>query len=142
MSEEVVYPRREKPPELLELYEVAATLFASLKEVFNVPETYEFSLQHVDVTAHHLHNPGDVAAFAMLQVQALRLIATPDVVTASDVVVGIAAGLTRALEELACFLDVRYQAYMLRRMRDQINEAGRIVADLGNGTDEGIVELW
>jgi hypothetical protein len=31
---------------------------------------------------------------------------------------------------------------MLRRTRDQINEAGRIVADLGNGTDEGIVELW
>jgi hypothetical protein len=141
-TEEVGYPRRKKPFELLELYEVAATLFASLKETFNVPEAYEFSLRHVDVTAHLLHNPVDVAAFAMLKVQALRLIAAPEVVTVSDVVVGIAAELTRALEELACFLDVEYQSYVLRRARDQINEAGRIVADLGNGTDEGIVELW
>jgi hypothetical protein len=140
-SDEVAYPRREKPPELLELYEVAATLFATLKEAFNVPETYEVSLEHVDDTVYHLQSPIDVAAFAMLKVQALRLIATPDVVTASDVVVGIAAELTRNLEELACSLDVQYRAY-LRWTRDQINEAGRVVADLGQGTDEGIVELW
>jgi hypothetical protein len=76
VSKEVGYARRKKPSELLELYEVAAILFTSLKETFNVPETYEVSLRHVDVTAHHLHDPGDVAAFAMLQVQALRLIAT------------------------------------------------------------------
>lgn len=139
----MAYPRREKPPELLELYEVAATLFVKLKKTFNVPDTYEFSLRHVDDAAHHARNSIDVAAFAMLKIQALRLIATPDFVTVSDVVVGIAAELTRTLEELACSLvEVRCEAYTLRRTRDQINEAGRIVADLGKGTDEGIVELW
>lgn len=138
----MTYPRREKPPELLELYELTSTLFTRLKETFNAPETYEFSLRHVDDAAHHLRNPINVAVFAMLRVQALRLAATPDVVTVSDVVVGIAAELTRALEELACSLDVQHQSYPLRLARDQINEAGRIVADLGHGTDEGIVELW
>jgi len=137
----VAYPRRKKPPELLELYEVAATLFNILREAFNVPETYELSLRHVDDGAPLLRNVICLAAFAMRNVQALRLVATPGVVTTSDVVVGIAAELTRTLEELACSLDAQYKSYTLRRTRDQINEAGLIVADLGRGTEEGIVEL-
>ena len=136
------YPRREKPAELLELYEVAATLFSTLRETFNVPETYEFSLRHVDDAAPHLRDTIDVAAFAMRNVQALRWIATPNVVTVSDAVVGLMAELTRTLEELACSLAAQCNTYVLRRTRDQINDVGRIVADLGNGTDEGIVELW
>jgi len=140
-SQEVAYPRREKPPELLELYEVAATLFTTLRGTFNLPETYELSLRHVDYGAPHLHNIIDLAVFALWNVQALRSVATPGVVTTSDVVVGIAAELTRALEELARSLDAQDETYTLRRTRDQINEAGRIVADLGRGTEEGIVEL-
>ncbi|MDQ3886648.1 MAG: hypothetical protein M3308_06490 [Actinomycetota bacterium] len=137
----MTYPRREKPPELLELYEVAATLFTALGEAFKVPEVYKFSLRHVDDGAPHLHNIIDRAAFAMRNVQALRLVATPGVGITSDVVVGLAAELTRTLEELASSLDAQYKIYTLRRVRDQINEAGRLVADLGRGTEEGIVEL-
>lgn len=138
---EVAYARRKKPPELLQLYQVTATLFTTLKEIFNVPESYEFSLRHVDDAAHHRSNPIGAVALAMLKVQDLRLIARPDIVTVSDVVVGIAAELTRTLEELAGSLDVQEISWTLRQTRDQINEAGRIVADLGHGTDEGIVEL-
>jgi len=137
----VAYPRRKKPPELLQLYQVTATLFTTLKEIFNVPESYEFSLRHVDDAAHRRSNPIGVVVLAMLKVQDLRLITRPDIVTVSDVVVGIAAELTRTLEELAHSLDVEEISYTLRQTRDQINEAGRIVADLGHGTDEGIVEL-
>lgn len=86
-----------KPDELLALHDVTTELFAILRRWFDVPPTVSLDLAAVDSAVAELGDPQMVAALAMRKLQALHLLATPGVRTATDVVVAIVNDLERAL---------------------------------------------
>ena len=86
-----------KPDELLALHGVSAELFDLLREWFGVPDSVRLDLQEVDSAVAELGDPLMIAALAMRKLQALHLLATPGVRTATDVVVAIIQDLERAL---------------------------------------------
>lgn len=86
-----------KPEELLGLTDVAAELFVTLKDWFDVPSQVSLPLDEVDPPAGSLTDPAMVAALAMRKLQGLRHISRPGVRTSTDVVVSIIQDLDRAL---------------------------------------------
>lgn len=66
---------RPKPPELVNLYAATSVVFRTLKEEFQVPDTYELVLHHVDAAEQCLINTVDIAAITMRKIQALRWVA-------------------------------------------------------------------
>ncbi len=89
-----------KPQELLDLHSVAATAFGVLRALFHVQPTHTLDLTDIDASRHQLQDPVEVAALAMRKLQALRLLATKDVRTSSDVVMGVLAELYRHFDEV------------------------------------------
>jgi hypothetical protein len=83
---------RPKPPELLSLYAAIPAAFGTLKEEFQVPDTYELVLHHVDAAEPFLRNTLDIAAITMRKIQALRWVAKPGVETTNDIVRGCRPG--------------------------------------------------
>ena len=98
-----------KPDELLALHDVTEELFTTLQRWFGVPKVVQLDLSHIDAAVRELGDPVMIAALAMRKLQALRLLATPGVVTTTDVVVTIVQDLDRALVQ-APVMRLRLQA--------------------------------
>ena len=79
------------------LHDVTTELFDTLRAWFDVPPTVMVDLRSVDSAIGELGDPQMIAALAMRKLQALNLLATPGVLTATDVVVAIVQDLDRAL---------------------------------------------
>jgi hypothetical protein len=86
-----------KPDALLALHGVTEELFDTLRRWFDVPATVSLDLTDIDSAVTELGDPQMIAALAMRKLQALRLLSTPGVRTATDVVVSIVQDLNRAL---------------------------------------------
>jgi hypothetical protein len=86
-----------KPDELLALHDVTQQLFDTLRRWFDVPDRVSLDLCDIDAAVAELGDPVMIAALAMRKLQALRLLATPGVLTSTDVVVSIVQDLNRAL---------------------------------------------
>jgi hypothetical protein len=86
-----------KPDELLALHDVSAELFETLRRWFEVPPAVTIDLAAIDSAVGEMGDPQMIAALAMRKLQALNLLATPGVLTATDVVVAIIQDLDRAL---------------------------------------------
>lgn len=86
-----------KPDALLALHGVTSELFSILRAWFEVPPRVTIDLQEVDSAVRELGDPVMIAALAMRKLQALHLLSTPGVLTATDVVVSIIGDLDRAL---------------------------------------------
>ena len=86
-----------KPDELLALHDVTEELFDTLRGWFDVAPAVTIDLHAVDSAVGELGDPQMIAALAMRKLQALNLLATPGVLTATDVVVAIIQDLDRAL---------------------------------------------
>lgn len=86
-----------KPDALLALHDVTEELFDTLRSWFDVPPTVMIDLRAIDSAVGELGDPQMIAALAMRKLQALNLLATPGVLTATDVVVAIVQDLDRAL---------------------------------------------
>jgi hypothetical protein len=86
-----------KPDELLALHSVTEELFTTLKRWFSVPDAVPLNLTDIDAVVTEMSDPLMIAALAMRKLQALRLLATPGVRTATDVVLAIVSDLERAL---------------------------------------------
>jgi hypothetical protein len=127
---------RPKPPELVSLYAATSAVFRTLKEEFQVPDTYELVLHHVDAAEPFLRNTVDIAAITMRKIQALRWVAKPGVDTTNDIVVTLAADLLRALDYLATCCNDQTNADSLTRFKNQVMLAARHA-----GGDGGIARL-
>lgn len=90
-------PTVAKPNELLALHSVTTELFEMLRRWFDVPPTVTLDLRAVDSAVIELGDPILIAAMAMRKLQALNLLATPGVITTTDVIVTIVGDLDRAL---------------------------------------------
>lgn len=128
--------RVSKPAELLQLYDLTATLFAELKRAFGVHDRHQFSLADVDSAGDSLYDPTDKAAFAMRKLQALRHVAKPGVPTANTVVVYFIADLNTLLTSLAELVrdtdPVAYETLIDGRLT--LNKAALAVSSIdGNG---------
>lgn len=86
-----------KPDELLALHGVTAELFATLRRWFDIGRSVTIDLAAIDSAVAELGDPQMIAALAMRKLQALHLLATPGVMTTTDVVVTIVNDLDRAL---------------------------------------------
>lgn len=86
-----------KPRELLAVRTSAERLFDLLRKWFEVPDSVEIDLRAVDSAVEELGEPVLVMAMAMRKLQALHLIATPGVLTTTDVVLTVIQDLERAL---------------------------------------------
>lgn len=86
-----------KPRELLAARTSAERLFDLLRDWFAVPDSVEIDLRAVDSAVAELGEPVLVMAMAMRKLQALHLIATPGVLTTTDVVLTVIQDLERAL---------------------------------------------
>jgi hypothetical protein len=86
-----------KPDELLALHDVTEEMFDTLRRWFSVPGRISLDLTAIDSAVAELGDPVLIAAMAMRKLQALHLLATPGVRTATDVVVAIVGDLDRAL---------------------------------------------
>ncbi|MDH3754047.1 MAG: hypothetical protein OEU32_09270 [Acidimicrobiia bacterium] len=86
-----------KPAELLALHGVSAELFDLLRRWFDVGPSVVLDLREIDSAVVELGDPQMIAAVAMRKLQAMNLIATPGVLTATDVVVAMVNDLNRAL---------------------------------------------
>lgn len=86
-----------KPDELLAIHGVTAELFETLKRWFDIGDSVPLNLAEIDSAVSELGDPQMVAALAMRKLQALHLLATPGVRTATDVVVSIVNDLERAM---------------------------------------------
>src|SRR3954470_9777296 len=86
-----------KPDELLALHGVTEVLFAALRSWFGVPPTITLDISDIDSAVLELGDPQMIAGMAMRKLQALHLLATPGVRTATDVVVAIVNDLERAM---------------------------------------------
>jgi hypothetical protein len=86
-----------KPDALLALHGVTAELFETLRNWFEVPTSVSIDLAAVDSAVVEMGDPQMIAALAMRKLQALNLLATPGVLTATDVVVAIIQDIDRAL---------------------------------------------
>lgn len=127
---------RPKPSELVNLYAATSTVFRILKEEFEVPDTYELALHHVDAAESCLTNTIDIAAITMRKVQALRWVAKPGVETTNDIVVTLAADLLRALDYLMRYCNDQTNADSLTSFKHQV-----VVAARHAGGDGGIARL-
>lgn len=92
-------PPLAKPTELLAVHGISSELFATLKRWFAVPNHVALNLSTIDAATREMSDPVMIAALALRKLQALSLIATPGVPTATDVVVNIIQDLHRALIE-------------------------------------------
>jgi predicted N-formylglutamate amidohydrolase len=90
-------PALPKPAELLAVHGIASELFATLKRWFAVPNEVTLDLSNIDAATREMADPLMIAALALRKLQALSLIATPGVPTATDVVVNLVQDLHRAL---------------------------------------------
>jgi hypothetical protein len=90
-------PTIPKPDALLALHDVTTDLFATLRRWFAVPGEVPLDLRDIDSAVAELGDPLMIAALAMRKLQALHLLATPGVMTTTDVVVTIVQDLDRAL---------------------------------------------
>lgn len=116
-----------KPAELLALRDVTHEMFEMLRSWFDVPAVVPLDLQEVDSAVAELGDPQMVAALAMRKLQALHLLATPGVRTATDVVVAIVNDLERAL----------IQAPSMRlKVRAAVTDWDRELAELASGEVE------
>ncbi len=88
---------QDKPVELLALHGVSAELFDMLRRWFGVGDRLALDLAEVDSAVAELGDPVMIAGMAMRKLQALHLIATPGVLTATDMVVALVNDLNRAL---------------------------------------------
>jgi hypothetical protein len=79
------------------LHGVTDELFSILKGWFDVPDAVALDLSDVDAATREMGDPVMIAALAMRKLQALRVLATPGVLTTTDVVVSIVQDLDRAL---------------------------------------------
>ena len=122
---------RPKPAELLKLYKATAEVFEIIKDEFKVPDTYVLELQDVDSAESALTGTSDIAAMAMRKIQALRWVSKPGVVTANDVVVGLASDLLRALEHLVERCEHTENVDALRQFKNSVLGAARKAG--GNG---------
>jgi len=86
-----------KPAELLALHGVSGEMFDMLRRWFAVPDHLGLDLSEVDSAVTELGDPVMIAGMAMRKLQALNLLATPGVLTTTDVVVSIVSDLDRAL---------------------------------------------
>ncbi|MBV9161738.1 MAG: hypothetical protein JO309_05160 [Pseudonocardiales bacterium] len=116
---------RPKPPELVSLYAATAEAFKTLKEEFQVPDTYELMLHDIDAAEPFLRSTLDIAAITMRKIQALRWVTKPGVETANDVVVTLAADLLRALDYLVRSCDDETKANALIKFKNQVVFAAR-----------------
>lgn len=87
----------DKPGELLALHDASAELFDTLRRWFDVADSVALDLGEVDSAVAELGEPVMIAAMAMRKLQALHLIATPGVLTSTDMVVALINDLNRAL---------------------------------------------
>lgn len=100
-----------KPDELLALHSTAAELFDLLRKWFAVGPSVQLDLRDIDSATAELGDPQMIAAVAMRKLQALHLIATPGVLTATDVVVAIINDLNRALMQgPSMYLELKAQS--------------------------------
>ncbi|MGH3719369.1 MAG: hypothetical protein ACRDRI_11140 [Pseudonocardiaceae bacterium] len=127
---------RPKPPELVSLHAAASEAFGTLKQEFQVPDTYELVLHHVDAAEPVLRSTLDIAAITMRKIQALRWMTKPGVETANDVVVTLAADLLRALDHLVSCCDDDTTADALTKFKNNVVLAARRA-----GGDGGIARL-
>jgi len=97
MSDQEPIEALPKPDELLALHDVTTEIFDTLRTWFDVAPTVTIDLESVDSAVGELGDPQMIAALAMRKLQALNLLATPGVLTATDVVVAIVQDLDRAL---------------------------------------------
>ncbi len=88
---------QDKPVELLALHGVSAELFEMLQSWFGVGDRLTLDLSAIDSAVAELGDPVMIAGMAMRKLQALHLIATPGVLTATDMVVALVNDLNRAL---------------------------------------------
>ena len=130
---------RPKPPELLSLYAAIPEAFGTLKEEFQVPDTYELVLHHVDAAEPFLRNTLDIAAITMRKIQALRWVAKPGVETTNDIVVTLAADLLRSLDHLVKCCHDQINADSLTRFKYQVALAARHAG--GDGGVGGVARL-
>lgn len=100
-----------KPDELLAMHATSAELFNMLRTWFGVGPEVTLDLREIDSAVAELGDPQMIAAVAMRKLQALNLIATPGVLTATDVVVALVNDLNRALMQApAMYLNLRAEA--------------------------------
>lgn len=121
----------DKPRELLALDAVTAELFETLRRWFDVPQSVPLDLRSVDSAVAELGDPQMVVALAMRKLQALNLLATPGVRTATDVVVAIVNDLERAL--------IQAPNMWLKR-RAAATDWDQAWADISAGKVEGLEE--
>jgi len=86
-----------KPRELLALHDTTTEMFGLLRLWFGIGSSVTLDLRTVDSAVTELGDPQMVIALAMRKLQALHLLATPGVMTTTDVVVAIVNDLERAL---------------------------------------------
>lgn len=127
---------RLKPPELVSLHAAASDAFRTLKEEFQVPDTYELVLRDVDAAESLLRSTLDIAAIAMRKVQALRWVTKSGVETTNDVVVALAADLLRALDHLVSCCEDETRADALITFKNHVALAARRA-----GGDGGVARL-
>lgn len=127
---------RPKPPELVGLYAAIPAVFVMLKEEFQVPDTYELLLYHVDAAEPVLRNTVDIAAITMRKIQALRWVTKPGVETTNDIVVTLAADLLRSLDYLVKCCNDQVNADSLTKFKYQVALAARHA-----GGDGGVARL-
>ena len=97
MTDEAELPTLHKPDELLALHDVSHELFETMRDWFDVAEQVALDLAEIDSAVEELGEPVMIAAMAMRKLQALHLIATPGVLTSTDMVVALINDLNRAL---------------------------------------------
>lgn len=86
-----------KPDSLLALHTVAENLFNTLRKWFDVKPSVIIDLTEIDSAITELGESEMIAAMAMRKLQALHLIATPGVITTTDMILAIINDLDRAL---------------------------------------------
>ena len=86
-----------KPDSLLALHDVSENLFNTLRKWFDVETKVTIDLTEIDSAIIELGEPKMIAAMAMRKLQALQLLATPGVITTTDIVLAIINDLDRAL---------------------------------------------
>jgi hypothetical protein len=119
-----------KPDALLALHDVTEQLFATLREWFDVPESVTVDLRAVDSAVAELGEPRMIMAMAMRKLQALHLLATPGVMTTTDVVVTIVQDLDRALVQAP-------NMHLKRQAASTDWDAALVELEATGGEDEG-----
>lgn len=128
-----------KPPDLVALRRPLESLFITIKESAEVPDSHTFDVASVDCADEALRARSGVAAFTLRKIQALRYVATPGVLTKHSVIVLLAADLNISLTELAAEALSRGHVAAcdeMKRCQYEINRVSRIIAGL-NPPDGG-----